>query len=204
MKYIFLDIETVPEKITNEDIREYLMDKQISKEMRSFNPNYSKIITIGAKLMMEAPIIFSGNESEILAKFWDFIEKENMKDKITIVTHNGYQFDIPFLILRSVINDIGISATINTNKWSMENSNHFDTMLFFSQYGAFPNTRLNILAKMHSIETPGEGIRGTDVERLYNEGKLDIINQHCKDDIELLEKIFIKKCLKYLESKKRL
>lgn len=204
MNYLFLDIETVPIKIENEAVREYLMDKQISKEMRSFNPNYSKIITICIKSLGKETILLSGNEAEILTKLWQIIDSENQKNRITIVTHNGYQFDMPFLILRSIINDISIPINININKWSMENSNHFDTMQFFSQYGAFTNMRLTILGKMLGIETPGEGISGADVERLHNEGKIDIINQHCKDDVELLEKIFVNKCIKYLESKKRL
>ena len=44
--YLFLDIETVPVKIIDEFVKEYFMDKKISKELRSLNPNYSKIITI--------------------------------------------------------------------------------------------------------------------------------------------------------------
>ncbi|MFH1376028.1 MAG: ribonuclease H-like domain-containing protein [Candidatus Woesearchaeota archaeon] len=202
MKYLFLDIETVPIEIKDETIREYLMDKQISKEMRAFNPSYSKIITICIKPLGEEIITLTGNETEILTKMWQILSNENQKEKITIVTHNGYQFDIPFLILRSITNDVTISININTNKWSMENSNHFDTMLFFSQYGTFTNTRLTILGKMFDIETPGEGVSGADVERLYHEGKIELINKHCKEDVELLEKVFSKKCIKHLEARR--
>ena len=138
----------------------------------------------------------------MLSKFWERLQEESQKDKVTIVTHNGYQFDVPFLIIRSIIKDITISMNLNTNKWSMENSNHFDTMQFFSQYGAFTNTRLTLLGKMFDIETLGEGVSGADVEKLYNEGKIDLINKHCKEDVELLEKVFYKKCIKHLEARR--
>ena len=45
MKFIALDIETAPLKIEHEEVKQYLMDKKISREARSLDPNYSKIIT---------------------------------------------------------------------------------------------------------------------------------------------------------------
>ena len=49
MDHLVIDIETVPLEITDETIKEYLMDKQVSKEMRSLNPLYSKIVCIVLK-----------------------------------------------------------------------------------------------------------------------------------------------------------
>ena len=39
MKYLFLDIEVAPVEISNEHVKNYLMDKKISKEARSLDPN---------------------------------------------------------------------------------------------------------------------------------------------------------------------
>ena len=200
MKYITIDIETVPLEIKHEDIKTYLMDKKISKERRSLDPNYSKIITIGIKEPNKEVKLMSGDdEKEILTEFWNIL-KEN-KDAI-LVTHNGYQFDIPFILIRSVINKIKIPIPINTNRWAMEKSNHFDTMMFFSQYGTFTNPNLGILGKMHGLDVPKNRISGADVEKLYKNGEWEKIKNHCKEDIEILEKLFEKLCLDYLDSKK--
>ena len=200
MKHIVVDIETAPLKIEHEDIKDYLMDKKISKEKRSLDPNYSKIIAIGIKLPDEPVKILAGNnEKEMLADFWDIL-KNNKTD--VIVTHNGYQFDIPFLILRSVINNIEIPININTNRWAMENSNHFDTMMFFSNYGNFTNLNLNILCKMHGIEVSKGRISGADIEKLYLDGEWEKIKNHCREDTELLDKLFSKLCFDYLKKKK--
>ncbi len=201
MKYVILDIETVPFEIKHEDVKLYLMDKKISKERRSMDPNYAKIISIGIKISDSETKIFSGDkEKQILEEFWTFL-KENIQDHI-FITHNGYKFDIPFLLIRSVINKIPIPISINLNRWRMEDSNHFDTMLFFSQYEAFTNPNLVILAKMHGIDSI-DTVTGSDIERLYKEKNWERIKEHCKHDINTLEQIFTKFCLDYLKSRQQ-
>ena len=195
MEYLTLDIETVPLDITDEHIREYLMDKKISKEQRCFNPNYSKIIVVCAKLKREPVAVFEGDEKKILEDLWNFLKD---KQRHKIVTHNGYQFDIPFLIIRSIVNGVKIPISINNSKWQMERSNHFDTMQFFSQQGIFTNLNLDILARLNGIDVPDNRFRGSEIEKLYKEGNLDEIKRHCKEDVELLEKVFEKLCVGYL------
>lgn len=202
MGYISLDIETVPLEIKHEDIKSYLMDKKISKEARSMDPNYSKIVTIGVKPFDQEAKLFSGDdEKKLLEEFWNFL-KEN--SSAVFVTHNGYKFDVPFIILRSCANAVEIPVAINTNRWQMENSNHFDTMLFFSQYENFINPNLEILGKMHGIEIPKERILGSEIEEAYKNGEWEKIKERCKCDVELLEQLFKKTCISYLEKQKLL
>ena len=193
--YLFLDIETVPVKITDEFVKEYFMDKKISKELRSLNPNYSKIITISLKTPNELKNFHGDDEEKILGDFWKYLIEH--KD-IRIVTHNGYGFDIPFLTIRSVLNNVKIPIRLNTNKFSMENSNHFDTMIFFSQ-NIFTNPNLTIIAKMNNIEVPENNINAKDVEKLYKEKNWEKIKERCENDVLILEKVFNKLCLPYLE-----
>jgi uncharacterized protein YprB with RNaseH-like and TPR domain len=109
-----------------------------------------------------------------------------------IVTHNGYKFDIPFIIVRSKINNIEPLFHINTNRWRMEESNHFDLMLFFSQYELFTNTSLKILCRMHSIDVPDENnsISGAEVEEHYKKNNWGIIEEHCTQDVEMTAALF--------------
>ena len=186
MDHLVIDIETVPLEIKDDVVKEYLMDKQISKEMRCFNPLYSRIICIGLKPKDKDIIILNeDDERKLLEEFWD-----TAKDYNLFVTHNGYGFDIPFLIIRSVINQVKSKVNININKFSMINSNHFDTMLFFSQ-NIFTNPRLDIVAKTLGINIGDNRFTGAEVERLYKEGKMDDIVRHCKEDVELTEKIYL-------------
>ncbi|MBS3150543.1 ribonuclease H-like domain-containing protein [Candidatus Woesearchaeota archaeon] len=185
MDHLVIDIETVPLEITDETIKEYLMDKQVSKEMRSLNPLYSKIVCIVLKGRGE--IILTGDENDILGKFWNIAREYK-----TFITHNGYGFDIPFIVVRSAINKIKFSSIIQMNKFNMANSNHFDTLLFFNQNGVFTSTRLDVIARTLGIDVGENRFDGREVERLYREGKMDAIIKHCREDVEITEKVYLR------------
>ena len=199
MRFCFLDIETVLLKIDNNIVIEYLMDHKITKEMRTFNPHYARIICICLKFSdeQETKVFFNEDEIYLLNEFWNTI-KLNTRD-VVFVTHNGYGFDVPFINMRSFLNEIHIPFYLNLNKWKMDVSNHFDTMIFFSHYGTFINPNLDVLCKLAGIEVPKERVFGADVEKLYKNGDWEKIIGHCKQDVEILEKLFEKLCLKLFQ-----
>lgn len=183
MNHLVIDIETIPLEIKDEAIKEYLMDKKIDKESRSLHPLYSKIVCIVCKGKEE--YVLTGTEKEILERFWRIVEDYNY-----FVTHNGYGFDIPFIIVRSALNKVKYSSKIQLNRYNMGNSNHFDTMLFFSQ-GTFFNVRLDVIARSIGLELKDDLISGRECERLFKEGKLDEIVKHCKEDVDITERIYL-------------
>jgi len=197
MDNLFLDIETAPLEIKDDFVIRYLMDKKLTNDSRSLDPNYSKVILIGIKFNDEL-IFFDGNEKDILNNFWEFIKDKNF----LIITHNGYNFDIPFIIVRSMINNVKITRNINLNHWAMTNSNHIDTMLIFSQ-NVFTNSSLKVLSKLNNIDFKDDEILGKDVEKLYKENNFEKIKEHCENDIKILENLFNLKCKDYLESVRR-
>jgi len=197
MNYLFLDIETAPLEINDEFVMRYLMDKKLTDASRSLDPNYSKVILIGLKLNSELKLL-EGEEKDILNEFWSII-KEN-RDAI-IVTHNGYKFDVPFIVVRSITNNIKIPSEINLNAWNMLRSNHIDTMIIFSQ-NVFTNAGLRMLARLNNINFYEDNVHGKDIERLHKEGKFDDIKNHCRNDIEILENVFNKLCRDYVEARK--
>jgi len=197
MKYLFLDIETAHIEIEDEYIKRYLMEKDLPYDSRSMNPIYSKIIVIGLKYNNELRLL-TGNEKDILTEFWEVIKQ----DDFTIVTHNGYKFDIPFIIVRSILNGINISKEVNLNPWNMLKSNHLDTMLIFSQ-NVFTNPSLRVLAKLNGINFPEEHLTGKDIGRFWEEGDLDKIKDHCSEDIKILESLFNLRCKDFVETFRR-
>jgi len=189
MTTAFVDIETTPLEFDNKEIINYLMDKSFS---RFSHPFFGKIITIGIKKENEEPIFFYGNdEKEILTKFWQFLS-ENKIDKI--VTWNGYGFDIPFINIRSVMNQIKKTKNVNLNKWRMSEvgSNHMDCMQFFSSTGEFQFIALEIACRLMGIEVPKDRIRGEDIEKLFRKGEWDPIINKNKEDLSMLEKLYQK------------
>jgi DNA polymerase elongation subunit (family B) len=179
MDYVTLDIETVPlpEVYDPKDpnVLDYLMSKETSRIM-GFHPVFSKIIVVGIKEPDDEPIIYDGDdERRILSDVWDYFDDHR---GVKIVTFNGYGFDVPFIKVRSFINEIQPTIDINTNKWMMEGSNHFDCMLAFSHKDTFLWVSLEILCRLHGIEVPEDKIESREVMAYYRSGDWESIRQH--------------------------
>ena len=184
-EYLVIDIETCPLKISDATVWVYLTEKAT---VRTMHPVFSKIIAIGTKQPNAQPnVIYGDNEREILEKFWALID--TLKPK-TIITFNGYGFDVPFILARSSLNKIKPSTWINTNKWNMETSNHFDCMLFFSQKGAFINVAQAIICRMLGIKVPSDIISGTQIEDCYKRKDWKPILYRCAQDTIMTEELY--------------
>lgn len=134
------------------------------------------------------------SERIILAKFWDIIEKHiNSK----VVTFNGRNFDIPFLMLRSAL--LGIRPTKNLmagTKYNYSGFGHIDLLdelTFYnpSSYGATKRFNFDFYTRAFGIPSPkSEGIDGSKVAEFYNEGKLREIAEYCLRDVSATWELF--------------
>lgn len=185
---IFVDIETAPLDLIDKEITRYLIFKQTN----TLNPIFSRIIVIGTKEPGKAPKQFHGeNEKKILEDFWKEIANRN---PLRVVTFNGYNFDIPFIYVRSRINKVRPTVEICTYKYRMEKSNHFDCMLALSHLSAFPWVSLEILCKAHGIPVPANRESSETIADLYEKRNWKAILEHNKGCLELTEKLYEKCC----------
>jgi DNA polymerase elongation subunit (family B) len=183
--WVVVNIVVAPEKPFTNDIMEYLMDKSFP---RKIHPLFSKIIMIGLKKPGMNPILIYGQrEKNILNRFWKYMEKVQ-PDRI--VTFNGYNFDVPFIYIRSKLNRIPATADLNTVKWRMENSNHFDCMQMLSGKENFLNVALEISCRLLGLTVPGERIRGEEIPNFHSAGNVEPIKVHCVQDLEMTEELF--------------
>lgn len=185
-KYLVLDIEVIPEKFDQEQINEYLMDKNFPRKM---HPLFSRILMIGLKFMNgNLELIYPKDEKKLLTQFWNRINE--LKPEL-IVTFNGYNFDIPFIQIRSQINGVKPTMNINLNKWKSDSSNHYDCMQVLSANQTFLNVALEISCQVFGIQVPEHRISGESVPKLYNAGELETIKEHCQQDIVMTEELFL-------------
>lgn len=185
-KYMVIDIEVIPEKFEDEQINEYLMDKNFPRKM---HPMFSKIIMIGFKLKNErTELLYHKDEFELLNSFWKKIREQKPE---VIVTFNGYNFDIPFLQIRSHLKSIKPTMDVNLSKWK-DYSNHFDCMQVLSANQTFLNVAMDISCRIFKIPVPEPRLHGESIPKLYKAGDYDAINEHCRQDVELTEKLYLK------------
>ena len=186
-KYMVLDIEVIPEKIEDTNIREYLMDKNFPRKL---HPMFARVVVIGYKLANgRTELLYHKDESELLTNLWTVIA--NVRPDV-VVTFNGYNFDVPFLNIRSHIKSIPPSMEINLNKWKLEASNHFDCMQVLSANQTFLNVALEIICRKFKIPVPENRLFGEEVPKLYETGDLEAIKEHCRQDVELTEQLYLK------------
>jgi len=185
--YTVLDIETTPIEFQEREVIDYLIKKKIG---RDFHPFFSKMIAVGLQDEGDEPVLIAGeNEADILSEFW---EKIDMIHPNLIVSFNGMAFDVPFLGLRSISNNVKPSFTIATNKWQMETSNHFDCMHALSMKGNFSWVSLEMACRLLGIEIPSDRVRATRLEELYKAKDWEAIRKRTKQDLKLTEQLFLK------------
>lgn len=124
-------------------------------------------------------------ERAIVEEFWRRHAAFAAK-KGTLVTFNGRGFDVPVLELRALHHRIAIGHHTEPKygaRYRFQTDHHLDLQEFLDNYGA---TRLrgglDVLLRLCGLSGKGE-VHGSDVQRLYEAGKLDRIARYCAHDV---------------------
>ncbi|MFW5703496.1 MAG: ribonuclease H-like domain-containing protein [Patescibacteria group bacterium] len=129
-------------------------------------------------------------ERGMLRSFWDIARNYN-----TFVTFSGWQFDIPFLNIRSALNRIKPSQNLMVNRFLNNQRTgvfHIDLQDQLSYYAAVKKKgSLHMWSRAIGIESPKtEGVLAEDVSKLFYAGKyLDIARYNARD-IKATEQLF--------------
>jgi 3'-5' exonuclease len=117
-------------------------------------------------------------ETEILKLFWNYISKT---DKV--ITFNGRNFDIPFLMLRSAM--LGVKPTLNLihNRYNI--TRHIDLLDQFTFYGITRKFNLDFYCHAFGLISPkSKGITGMEIKELYKAGRIKDIAVYCGEDVK--------------------
>ena len=118
------------------------------------------------------------DESEIIFEFLQFLGKH--KD-YRIISANGRDFDIPFLLIRAYTNEIDFSLA-----FSLFGKDHFDLINDITD----KKVSLNNLAALYGFyKKSGDGLLAI---KLFQEEKFAELITYCSDDVRLSQKIYLK------------
>ena len=127
------------------------------------------------------------HEAEVLKKFWSAANRA-AQEGIKLVGFNIFNFDIPFLIGRSWVNDVEVPDFVIDNR-DYPSSQFFTDLLVKYQCGNRQRTiTQNGLAKMLGVGSKTEGMNGGDCARLW----LGTLKEHKQaaayaiNDVELI------------------
>jgi len=108
-------------------------------------------------------------EREIIREVWYTLTKVRGR----LVTYNGRRFDLPFLMLRSLVLDLPISKYHLGNRFDY--TGHIDVMDVLSFHGLGRFSSLDFVCRRLGISTPKGNMDGSEVEEYFKEGRYDDI-----------------------------
>jgi predicted PolB exonuclease-like 3'-5' exonuclease len=122
------------------------------------------------------------SEERLVREFWDRVERF----KGCLVSFNGRQFDLPVLELGAlrygcaVPSYFGEDATIRRR---YQLGKHLDLYEFITNFGAY-RVRGGFDLLLRTIGMPGKGsIDGSQVQELWQAGRLAEIHEYCRRDV---------------------
>jgi hypothetical protein len=116
-------------------------------------------------------------EEEMLYNFWAYITKVS-----TIITFNGKNFDLPFLMLRSAV--LRVKPSLDLVNIKKTNINHIDLLEQFSYHNLIKKFNLDFYCHAFGINSPKTDLEnGMEVKNMFDAGKYREIAQYCFNDL---------------------
>ena len=211
---LFLDIETVPEVETYQDLPVYkqalFAEKTHYQRRDQYTPEafyeragiwaeFGKIVCISVGYFSGlAPAAFRirsfyGNERSILQDFGALLQTHFSRPAQVLCAHNGKEFDFPYIARRMIIHQLALPEKLHLfgkKPWEVP---HLDTMELwkFGDYKHF--TSLDLLAEILGVESSKSDIDGSMVNKVYYQKEdLDRITEYCKKDVSVLAQVYLK------------
>ena len=206
-KILFLDIETVPAYSAYTEVPEEIKcfwDKKaafikkaeetpdITYQRAGIYAEFGKIICIsvgiiknkGGKSAIRIKSFSGHDEKQVLADFLDLLNKRLKSPEFLFCSHNGKEFDFPYLSRRILINGLKLPEPLKTNGKKPWEIPHLDTLDLW-RFGDYKNySSLELLASVFNIPTPKDDINGSDIWSVYwKENDLERIVTYCQKDV---------------------
>lgn len=198
MVKLFFDIETIPSAEEHKEIHIKIIQKLSSKkektieeihEETSFEGTFGRICCIGIIKEGDNGIlqkeVFNGTEKEILTKFWQAATGVHR-----FIGHNIWEFDLPFIYKRSIINGVKPRSDINFARY--RNIPIYDTQQEWELWGFRKAQKLDTLAKVLGLPSSKDDMDGSMVWQYYKDGKMEDICTYCMKDVELTRLVYYK------------
>jgi DNA polymerase elongation subunit (family B) len=148
-----------------------------------------KIIAHGCFGWNEAERKFEMDEPKTLAEFWDFMKSFDINRDL-IIGHNIMEFDLPFIIQRSLIK--AVQPTVRFSFAKYRNQPIFDTMCEWDCWKWGKKTSLEKLAFAFGLENPKTKINQKSVFEMFQDGEYQKLHDYCMSDVKATHLIWRK------------
>lgn len=216
---LFIDIETASGKADFDLLSPKMQSLWLRKARTLSNPSnlsledlyferaplyaeFGKIICIGMGFLFQdkekglcfkVKTIANDDESQLLADFIAFINTTYKNKELSLVAHNGKEFDFPYLCRRMLVHSLEIPKPLQLQGKKPWEVVHVDTMEMWKFGDRKAYTSLELLAEILGIGDAKSTLSGDKVnETYYRLNDLKTITEYCKEDVILVAQLFLR------------
>ena len=216
---LFIDIETVSGSDNFSSISDKMKEFWVKKAKNLVNPanisleemyferaalyaEFGKIIVVGmgflfvnklGELSLKVKTIANADEKVLLQEFIAFINKTYKSRELTLVAHNGKEFDFPYLCRRMLTNGLEIPKSLQLQGKKPWEIIHQDTMEMWKFGDRRSYSSLELLAELMGIEGAKMDLSGDRVNHVfYKENGLERISAYCGDDVIIVAQLYLR------------
>ena len=167
----------------------------------SLYAEYGRVLCVGMIVEQDGRVVCRGvlgrereslrfhlDEARTLKGFWNQLRGFDEKQDL-VIGHNAYDFDLPFLYKRSVIQRVRPSVRLSFARYRSRPI--FDTMKEWELWAWRPGIKLEELAEVLQLGmTKTEGMAGGCIYDRFREGCHQEIADYCLRDVELAREIY--------------
>jgi predicted PolB exonuclease-like 3'-5' exonuclease len=197
-----------PEAIADYVEREFYNQLQVSKEKftkevseMGLHPLTGRVCCISyfvtnSNLVTQYPKIVSyygADETDIIGKFiQDMMNIMNTNMKVVrIITYNGKSFDLPYLMIRTLVNELHFPFVHDEYFRRYSRSHHFDIYEFLTSSLSSRRGRLKDFALLFRCKNQVVG-DGSEVQGLIDANNYERIVEHCESNVSATAELYSK------------
>lgn len=216
---LFIDIETSSGEANFAMVSDKMKELWVKKAKNLLNPEqvsaedlyferaalyaeFGKIIVIGMgffylnaqkELCLKVKTIAYSDEKVLLQEFISFVNKVYKSKELTLVAHNGKEFDFPYLCRRMLANQLLIPKSLQLQGKKPWEINHQDTLELWKFGDRKAYTSLELLAETLGIKGAKSDLSGDKVNAVYYlEDDLPRIAAYCLEDVIIVAQLYLR------------
>jgi len=177
-------------------------DAEMYQHMTALSPEFGKIRVIsigqiqfeenGTTSISKIKSFYGDDESELLREFLGTMQSVfDAKPGIKLIGHNIKNFDMPFIIKRSIINGLSIPHQFHFQKKKPWENCLIDTYEIW-KFAGWNSASLDLICETLNIPSPKEIMHAVETTDQYWSGNLEKIKDYCEGDVKATMNIMLR------------
>jgi len=176
-------------------------DAEMYIHMSALSPEFGKIrvISIGQikfdgdqTTVSKIKSFYGDDESELLQEFLGTMQSIfNAIPDIKVIGHNIKNFDIPYIIKRSIINGLAIPHQFQLQKKKPWENCLLDTYEIW-KFAGWNSASLDLICETLNIPSPKDIMHAVETTEQYWDGNIEKIKTYCEGDVKATMNVMLK------------